>query len=511
MQKSSIKSRFATTVIVNFMRSALSFVTGLIIARSLGSTSYGDYSFLLASFITVQQFLSMGTSGAFYTFMSQKPRSKKFVASYVIWQFLQFSIPLAFIGLIFPKSWIDVLLLGQQKELILLAFAAVFMQRQAWQTIVYIGESMRLTFRVQMINLCLAAVHVILIFVMWYFAFLSPKYIFGLIFIEYVVAALISCKVIPLSQLSDDPLNGKALFKEYRTYCTPLILYSFIGLIHDFADRWLLQNFGGSEEQGFYSIGFQFSVVSLLAIGSMLNIFWKEIAEAHENKDRERMRHLYQKVSRFLYFIAVLISAFLIPWSEEITRIVLGPTFVEGHTVVAVMFFYAAHRALFMINGSMLLATGNTRFQLISGGIFMMVGIPISYFIQAPASATIPGLGWGAMGMAIKVTVLSIIAVNIVTYLIGKQLGTSFDWTYQIVAMGGTLTLGWLSYTMAEQLASILSLNLYFQASLGCLLYLPMVAALLWQLPWVAGTSREEIRSVIKSAMNFIRQSNLGK
>jgi hypothetical protein len=48
----------------------------------------------------------------------------------------------------------------------------------------------------------------------------------------------------------------------------------------------------------------------------------------------------------------------MIPWSEPISRIALVPTFVDEHMVVAVMFFYAAHRVLFMINGSMLMANG---------------------------------------------------------------------------------------------------------------------------------------------------------
>ena len=497
MQTSSIKSRFAITVFANFLRSALSFATGLIIARSLGAESFGDFSFLLASFVAIKQLLDLGTSNAFYTFMSQKSRCRKFVVSYVVWQFLQFSSTLIFIGLIFPKTWIDLFWLGQQRELILLAFTAVFMQQQAWQTIVQIGESMRLTHRVQMMNLYLATAHIILICAMWQLEFLSPWFIFGLIATEYVIAILISCKIIPLGQLPDNPLDGKALLKEYQIYCTPLILYSIIGFSHDFADRWLLQNFGGSLEQGFYSIGYQFSVISLLATGSMLNIFWKEISEAHQNENHERMLHLYQKVSRFLYFSAAAISAFLIPWSEEITRIALGPTFIDGHMVVAVMFFYAPHRALFMVNGSMLLATGQTWFHLISGGIFMMISIPVSYFLQAPASATIPGLGWGAMGMAIKIILLSIITVNIVTWWIGKQLGKPLDWTYQVVGMVGTLLPSCLAFFLAKQLAASFSLGLYLQAGVACLLYFLMVATLLWQFPWIAGTSREELRSIL--------------
>ena len=127
----------------------------------------------------------------------------------------------------------------------------------------------------------------------------------------------------------------------------------------------------------------------------------------------------------------------------------------------------------------------------------MMISIPVSYFLQAPASATIPGLGWGAMGMAIKIILLSIITVNIVTWWIGKQLGKPLDWTYQVVGMVGTLLPSCLAFFLAKQLAASFSLGLYLQAGVACLLYFLMVATLLWQFPWIAGTSREELRSIL--------------
>ena len=101
------------------------------------------------------------------------------------------------------------------------------------------------------------------------------------------------------------------------------------------------------------------------------------------------------------------------------------------------------------------------------------------------------------MGMAIKVTIFSIIMVNIVTWWIGRQYEKSFNWTYQIVGMGGALTLGWLAFSLVKQLAAGLSLGLYLQAGVACFLYFPMVATLLWQFPWIAGTSREELRSIL--------------
>ena len=54
------------------------------------------------------------------------------------------------------------------------------------------------------------------------------------------------------------PLVGEVPFN------LALVLYSIVGFGYEFADRWLLQNYGGSIQQGVYEVGFRFGMVSLL-------------------------------------------------------------------------------------------------------------------------------------------------------------------------------------------------------------------------------------------------------
>ena len=79
MLKTSIRSRFIFTVGINFFKSLLSFITGILLARLLGPEFYGNMAFLLGSFMGVLRLLNMGSSSAFFTFLSQKTRSRKFV------------------------------------------------------------------------------------------------------------------------------------------------------------------------------------------------------------------------------------------------------------------------------------------------------------------------------------------------------------------------------------------------------------------------------------------------
>ena len=170
--------------------------------------------------------------------------------------------------------------MGQDRWLVAQAFCAVFMQQQAWWAMIQIGEASRLTYRVQMMNLTIVLIHLLIISVLWVTNLLTLQLLFTIIILEYILAIAVSLKVFNISALPKESFDGREVFRDYMVYCSPLIIYSLMGFAYEFSDRWLLQNFGGSEEQGLFEVGYRFSTVSLLAATSLVNIFWKEFAEA---------------------------------------------------------------------------------------------------------------------------------------------------------------------------------------------------------------------------------------
>ena len=499
MPKSSIKSRFAISVLVSVLKGLLSFVTVLVLARGLGPALYGDFAFLLGSFIAFKALLSLGTSNAFYTFMSQKPRGGKFLAVYGGWQLIQFFLMILFIGVFSPDEWIKNIWLDQKRELILLSFVAVFMQQQAWHVMVHIGESTRLTYRVQMMNLVIAIIHLLIVVGVWVGDLLTLKFLFAIIVCEYIFAILVALKLLKVFGLPIEPFDGRKIFNEYLIYCSPLVIYSLLGFAHEFADRWLLQRFGGSEQQGLYEVSYRFCTVSLLVATSIMNIFWKEFAEAKENGSLERMRTIYTKFSRFLFASGAIMSGFLIPWSNEIVRYLLGEPYMDGVPVLAIMLVFSIYAAVGQINGTLMYAANRTKEQLFIGAIFMVVSIPVSYFLQAPHNAMLPGLELGAIGMAIKKVLLTLILANTVTWWIGRGYGWQFDWIYQLVNLAGTLLLGWVAQKVAVALISPISTNLFFSAGTALFIYIGMVGYMFWSFPQLAGLSRVEFSQYLKN------------
>ena len=168
----------------------------MLLARFLGPKQYGNMSFLIGIFLSIRQLLVMGTSQAFFTFMSQRLRPRIFITTYFLWLFIQFIIILIVIGLFFPINWIQLIWHGENRSLILIAFAASFMQNSVWPSVQQSLEAQRLTYKAQSFGIVIVFFHLIAVLILYLFKTLGIYSIFFAIFIEYVIASFIAYRFI---------------------------------------------------------------------------------------------------------------------------------------------------------------------------------------------------------------------------------------------------------------------------------------------------------------------------
>lgn len=499
----SLTTRFLVSLGANAARSCFAFLSGMIVARGLSPAGYGDLTFLLGSFVAVRSLLDMGSSNAFYTFVSQQRRARSFYSAYCFWLVAQFLVVLLAVGLIMPDELLARVWLGHSRSTVLLAFIASFMQQQVWQTVTQIGESSRKTVRVQILGIAVAVVHLALVTLFIEFKVLSVALMFILISGEYLAAAFCGIWFLQTrvdGAVGNDPLpySLTQMFAEYWVYCKPLVLLSLVTFLFEFADRWMLQRFGGAIQQGFYQIAYQFSAVSLLATSSILNVFWKEAAEANKRGESEQLAVLYRRVSRGLLMFGAIMSGFLIPWTDQIVRFFLGEDYLLAAPALLLMFLFPIHQSMGQIGGTMLLASGHTRTYMVVSLIFMGVSLPLTYFIQAPLSGVaMTGLGLGAFGMALKMVLLNIVSVNVQAWIIARYKKWRFDWLYQVVGISSVLLIGYLSQQITGlfwDVKSVLSPQILIVAIMtAATLYAIMITGLLWLMPWLLGFQRQEI------------------
>lgn len=520
----SIRKRFLFSAGANIARAAVSLAVGLLVARGLGPADYGNLAYLLGSFWAIRALLDMGSSSAFYTFIAQRGRSCHYYFVYFGWVAFQFLFSVALVAVLLPSAVVDRFWLGQDRELILLALLATFLQNQVWQTVVQLHEAERKTIRIQLAGLAIILIHLALVALMLLGHWLSVRAVLWAIVGEYFIAAVwLSITLRHSGGPSEPTLMGKdggndslgSVVQAYFRYCRPMAVIAVFSFCYEMADRWLLQHYGGARQQGFYQIAAQLSTVSLLATTSVMNIFWKEIAEASERGDHARVVALHQKTTHLLVFVASVVSCFLAPWAEQLVDVLLGQAYHAAWPVLFLMLFYPIHQAMGQINGTLFMATARNTIYMKITVAGLLIGIPISYLLVAPVEGGVPpGLDLGAMGLAIKIVGLNIIFVNIQSWMIARHYSAGFKWRYQILIIFALLSLGYLSRYSVEWIVSgLLQLtaapSMFFglgEVVLSGLIYLTLVAAVVMHSPRIAGLDKNELVTYCDRARTLYRR-----
>ncbi len=494
--------RFGATFLANLLRACFSFASGILIARALGASRYGDLSFLLGSFAAISQLMEMGTSSAFYTFISKRRQSGAFFAFYFAWVVFQFVVTVVLVGLLLPVSVIGHIWVGHERSIVLLAFMASFVVTQVWGIVCQLGEAIRKTVLLQVAAVGQAVMHLALVAAAVHWEWLTVQTVMWLLVGEHILLTLLLAPIVANGNLigkSDSNEGLGTITSEWVAYCKPLAVYGWVGFLYLFADRWLLQHFAGSEQQGFFAVGQQFANISLIATTSILMVFWKEVAEARERQDHRRVQALYTSVSRGLYFVGAWLSCLLIPYSREILTWTVGAGYETAWLCLALMFLFPVHQSLGQIHGAFFYASGETGSYARIGLLMMAVSIPLTYLVLAPGSAAVAGLGLGAVGLALKMVGLQVVGVNIQAYMIAQTNRWNFTFAYQGLALGVLLCLGWASkwasQGMLDLTGSVGTPGVVML--LGCGLYISSSLAFLSHFPQITGLSREQVRSVL--------------
>ena len=475
---------------MNLLRTGISFLTGMLAARWLGPDSYGNMMFLLGTFAGLRALLDMGTASAFFTFSSQEPRSRLFVRRFFVWLGLQFVLPLVVIGLAFPDAWTMRIWHAEPRPLILVAFAAAFMQGSVWPVVQQVCESQRRTYLAQGLGVAVAFVHLVAVGCFWWFGLLGLPALMGAVAIEYAIAAGVALRLLSFPDSSGDEPLGPFL-RRFVTYCLPLVPFAAVSFGNEFIDRWMLQRYGGGVQQAFYSISAQLASIALIATTSILNIFWKEIAEAHHRKDHARTAALYRRVTRLLFFVGATVSGFLMPWSGELLLFILGPAYVGGAAALMIMLLYPVHQTMGQVGATMMYATERVGVQVIIGSAVMVLGMITTYFVLAPSTNSIPGLGLGSAGLTVKMVGIQVISANLLAFAIARLNGWRFDWVFQPLSLGICVGTGWLAHLVVSGILPGTWPLMVRIMPAGMLYCASLLAAIYW-LPGLVGITRDE-------------------
>lgn len=469
----SPQQRVAITFLSNIAKSGFGFLTALIIARGFGPGKYGEYSFILTTFSAIAYLIDVGGANAFYSHISQRARGKVFYLIYAVWLATQFVLTTLILLVLTPSDLLQTLLMSSERLTLFMAFCAVFGQQQCINALTMILESDRKTVKSQAILLVSSIYYMTAMAVYSLLADLSMKGAFALMLSQQLLAGFLLCKVgwSILSRSVDMAEDWRQCLGEYAVYCKPLIPSTIFSFVYNYSDRWMLQRFSGSVEQGYFQVSVQFSLIALVFTTSLLRVFAKEVAAAKGVGDKEGMSKIYRQA----YFLTIIIISFIAgmiaPWVEEIFLVALGKQYAGAADIFILLLIYPIYQSLGQIAGTFLMSVGQTAVHSAVSISVIVVSLPLGFVLLAPSD--LHGFEMGAFGLALKMFVVSFLSVNILNFVVARRNGFNLDFVSQ-AAIPLFLGVGFMSKYLVSQWADVTVLFpdfMFINAVLATLLY----------------------------------------
>lgn len=501
----SLARRYLVKLGANAIGLVFNFVNVSIVPRTLGPAAYGNFEFLLSFFQQIMGFVDTGTSTAFYNKLAQRNEDIGLIRAYgkfVAVVFLLLIIGLAVIWMyggestIWPK---------QEWKFILLAALLCYL---TWIHDVFrkVVDAFGCTIQGEFILVLSKVVGVLAVVGLFLASWLSLATLFlkELIFYAAVIVLLGSI----LMQYWRRQLHARSyatsdqlVMAELWVYCSPLLIYAFASVITGLADRWLLQRYSGSAEQGFYALSFRIAGVSFVFTSAMTQLIMREYSIAHGLGKMEQMQRLFKRYVPMLFTLTAYFSAFISMQAETAVWILGGREFAAAGPAMMLMALYPIHQTYGQMNGALLFATGKTKLYRNIGVGAMFVGLILTWGLLAPNDQG--GLGAGSMGLAVKMVLLQLVAVNVQLWFNLKSLRLRFRFylLHQIGVIAGLLLMAWLSIAIVGAFG-LSRLNSFIASGL---VYTILVGYAIFKIPVVVGINRTEIDVLLKKLVSQIR------
>ncbi len=490
----SLKLRVIAKIATNIFVAFYNLIFSILIPRAIGPAGFGLFELINSNMNSILGLLSAGTTGAFYSKLSQRQNDIGLIRFFfkIIFIILIVSVLILFASLSFLNF--DKIL-ENRNATIYIIFAFIFAFGLFLTSIIRdIADVYVLTLKNERNIIIIKGFGVLIILFLF---FTNNLTILTLYFKESLIVLLITSIGFVLIKkhwhnniskpFTETP--KKQLILEFWKYCRPLIVMAFLTSIATISERWILQVFNGSAQQGYYSLALRISSLGMLIGGALSTLLIREVAIAIKENDIRKIGRLLKKSLKFMYVVVGLFSAFAFVYSKEIITLMVGEKFIGAIVPMQILIFYPLHQLYGQYTSSYFLGSGKTKiFKNIS--IFSVFSsLIMTWVLIAPTNLF--GFNLGSMGLAIKTVFVNIIFTNINLFFITRYVKIAFKpFIYHQVIVISTFVL--ISLFSKYSIQYFIS-NPVFNIIIGGFFYFFIIIFLLIKIPFLTGLKKEEI------------------
>ncbi len=362
------------------------------------------------------------------------------------------------------------------------------------------NDALGLTVPGELLRSCVNLIGAVLILIFFALGLLNAGTLFGL---QYLMMGgiIIGCLLIQRRSWAHIDLSLTrsqriAYTREFSDYSLPLFIQALLSAMAISVERWILQWFDGSAQQGYFALSQRISAACFLFVSAMTPLIMRELAIAWGNNDRQQMGNLLTRFAPLLFGIAAWFSCFTVVEAPVLVSIFGGTEFASALLPVQIMAFYPAHQAYGQLASSVFHATGKTKTLRNMAVVEHFGGLALVWLFIAPGD--FGGMGLGAMGLALKTVLTQFVMVNLLLWLASRIIPLHFlrNLLLQGLILCAFLLLAWGSQQITHLLLPT-ALPQLIRFLVSGVVYTILSGTLALLVPTLFGCSRQDLREMV--------------
>ncbi|MDR3175646.1 MAG: lipopolysaccharide biosynthesis protein [Desulfovibrio sp.] len=494
----SLGKRYLFKLASNIASIPLYLVMEAVLPRALGPSAYGHFGFSTAIFQNFTNFLDLGTSTCLTTALAKRPGEFGLGAFYLRISACVFILCMAAALAMHLPGAGEALMPGLP---LWLAVPAAFWAYLTWFARVARGadDALGLTTASECVRIGANILAVAVLLSLYATGLLTLPVLFAQ---QYLCLGLGAAGFIFVMRrafarprrLALSGEEWKSYAREFAAYCSPLFVLALCSAFALSAERWMLQFFEGSVEQGYFSLSQKIGAACILFVTAMTPLLTRELAVAHARRDPAEMARLLDRYAPMLYALCAWMSCFVLAESRTILLIFGGEAFADALPSVRVLALYPVHQAYGQVAAAIFYAGGKTRALRNISLATLLLGLAVSWLLLAPARFC--GLGLGAFGLALKMVFIQFLSVNLLLFAARREapFGYARNLLHQLLCPPVFLGAAFLASGIASFWDGAGDIPRFLASGAG---YALISLLLLLACPAVCGLSRADLRALL--------------
>jgi len=423
--------RYAFKLLANMASVPVYLVMEAILPRALGPAMYGNYNFATTLFQQFSGFLDMGTSTCFYNALSRRQWETGIISFYMRIGFAVAAVILL-VSLCMLIPSIGGLLMPDV-PLWLAPPAALWALLTWWGRVLRsMNDAAGVTVASEIARTAASLFSTGLLALLFFSHYLNIHSLFLQQYFMLGITAWAYWHVTRQHWHSRERIlhfrldreQTRAYTREFFNYSHPLFVQALLSFLLLAAERWLLQWFDGSTEQGFFALSQKVSMACFLFVSAMTPLVMRELSIAWGQNDKRAMGQLLDRFAPLLYVLAAYFSCFTLAEGAAMALIFGGEQFTAAILPVQIMALYPLHQAYGQLAGSVFHAAGRTLTLRNITALECVYGFAAAWCFLAPSEFL--GLNLGATGLALKTVLMQCLTVNLYLFLASRFIPLSF-------------------------------------------------------------------------------------